>query len=133
MDSKFAALVSCRWFVVGCKYWDTLVKSAALVFFEELNWAGPDEIKTTKISSRLNKGNKDLTGQVGQADIHRCTQILESLAAALEYYGLYVVCWMLGVVCCVLGVGCCRAFGRRPIEDGRPLRYDLVDRVDRVY
>ena len=88
MDSKYAALVSCKWFVVGCKYWDT--------------------------------------------DIHRCTQILESLAAALEWY---VVCWvlLLGVVCCDLGVGCCRAFGRRSIEDGRPLRYDLVDRVDRVY
>ena len=27
----------------------------------------PDEIRATKISSRLNKGNKDLTGQVGQA------------------------------------------------------------------
>jgi hypothetical protein len=30
----------------------------------------PDEIKATKISSRLNKGNNDLTGQVGQADEH---------------------------------------------------------------
>ena len=52
-------------------------KFAALVFCEELNpstivptygagRAGPDEIRATKISSRLNKGNKDLTGQVGQ-------------------------------------------------------------------
>jgi hypothetical protein len=31
----------------------------------------PDEIRATKISSRLNKGNKDLTGQVGQADERR--------------------------------------------------------------
>jgi hypothetical protein len=31
----------------------------------------PDEIRATKISSRLNKGNKDLTGQVGQADKHK--------------------------------------------------------------
>ena len=34
----------------------------------------PDEIKARTISSRLNKGNKDLTGQVGQADPHRMTQ-----------------------------------------------------------
>jgi len=27
----------------------------------------PDEIRTTKISSRLNKAKKGLTGQVGQA------------------------------------------------------------------
>jgi len=35
------------------------------------NWGHPDKIRATKISSRLNKGNKDLTGQVGQADEHR--------------------------------------------------------------
>ena len=35
----------------------------------------PDEIRATKISSRLNKGNKDLTGQVGQADPHRFTRL----------------------------------------------------------
>jgi hypothetical protein len=35
----------------------------------------PDKIWTTEISSRLNKGNKDLTGQVGQADPHRFTRL----------------------------------------------------------
>ena len=34
----------------------------------------PDEISARKISSRLNKGNNDLTGQVGQADPHGRTQ-----------------------------------------------------------
>ena len=38
------------------------MKSASLV----LSKFHPDEIRATKISSRLNKGNKDLTGQVGQ-------------------------------------------------------------------
>ena len=36
-----------------------------LVCIKMMNFS--DEIKATKISSRLNKGNKDLTGQVGQA------------------------------------------------------------------
>jgi hypothetical protein len=34
---------------------------------QKTNRFNPDEIKATEISSRLNKGNKDLTGQVGQA------------------------------------------------------------------
>jgi len=41
----------------------------------------PDGIRATKIPSRLNKGNKDLTGQVGQAgqaDTHRMTQTVAS-------------------------------------------------------
>jgi len=43
-----------------------------LIFLDNyLEMGHPDEIRRTKISSRLNKGNKDLTGQVGQADEHR--------------------------------------------------------------
>ena len=34
----------------------------------------PDEIKATKISSRLNKDNKDLTGQVRQANSYKHTR-----------------------------------------------------------
>jgi hypothetical protein len=49
-----------------------LVKSASLLFCEELNGAGPREIRATEISSRLNRRriNKraHLTGQVGQAE-----------------------------------------------------------------
>jgi len=49
----------------------------------------PDEIKATKISSRLNNGNKDLTGQVGQAgqaDTHGLTQTLFFLTADSANY-----------------------------------------------
>jgi len=67
-------------FLVLNYFLDTLVKSAALVFCEELN---PDEIRATKISSRLNRRRVSkrahLTGQVGQAgqaDHHGYTQII---------------------------------------------------------
>ena len=52
---------------------DTQTKEE-LAAAREKNISHPDEIRTTEISSRLNKGNKDLTGQVGQADTHRMTQ-----------------------------------------------------------
>ena len=42
---------------------------------EKFIFSHPDEIRATTISSRLNKGNKDLTGQVGQADSHRFTRL----------------------------------------------------------
>ena len=43
------------------------IRSYGFYFLDRINRIDPDEIKAATISSRLNKGNKDLTGQVGQA------------------------------------------------------------------
>ena len=40
---------------------------------------------------------------------------------------LFVAIWTLHVVCCELDVGCCRSFGKRPMEDGRPLQSSLFE------